>query len=149
MESVQQLRDAAVEPTDEVLHVCLGGSFPAYEAFMAAMKEASVEVEWRYYQDVRAWLGKGVYRWVGPRGGQKEATVFWLSVWEGFFRLTFNVPMKSFSAVKELALSASARAILEASYRPGYKNVTAMFDMADESLLGDVRTLIEFRKLVR
>jgi len=35
------------------------------------------------------WLAKGVYRWIGPRGGKKEKTIFWLSyeMFEDIFKL--------------------------------------------------------------
>jgi len=38
------------------------------------------------------------------RGGQKEVTAFWLSIWDGFFKTTFYIPEKARSEALNLSL---------------------------------------------
>jgi len=40
----------------------------------------------------------------GVRGGQKEVTAFWLSIWDGFFKTTFYIPEKARSEALNLPL---------------------------------------------
>jgi len=82
MDEQQLLRDPGVEPTNETIAEGLGASYGAYVKFIEGLEKHDIQVDWRYYNDGKAWLGKGLYKWVTTRGTQKEATVFWLSIWE-------------------------------------------------------------------
>ncbi|PKP08994.1 MAG: hypothetical protein CVU09_13085 [Bacteroidetes bacterium HGW-Bacteroidetes-4] len=44
------------------------------------LPETPWQVQWRYYNDGKAWLCKVSY---------KKKTVFWLSVWEAYFKVAF------------------------------------------------------------
>lgn len=41
------------------------------------------------YNDGKAWLSKGEYKWIIARGTNKVKPLFWLSIWEGFFKVSF------------------------------------------------------------
>ena len=43
-------------------------------------------------------MAKGLFNWRGVRGGQNEITVFWLSIWDDFFKLTIYVPEKAMAS---------------------------------------------------
>ena len=52
-----------------------------YATFQNLKKETPhLAYDWKYYKDSKAWLCKVSY---------KKKTVFWLSVWEGFFKTSF------------------------------------------------------------
>jgi hypothetical protein len=60
----------------------MAASYPAYQALMQEVNlpETPWQVQWRYYNDGKAWLCKVSY---------KKKTVFWLSVWEACFKVAF------------------------------------------------------------
>ena len=91
----QLLRDPGIQLTDAVFAEALGPANSAYRAFLGELPNHDIQLEWRYYTDGKAWLGKGIYRWKGARGGQKEMTVFWMSIWEGFFKVSIFFPEAS------------------------------------------------------
>ena len=82
----QLLRDSKIEPTEEVIAKCLGMAYSTYVKFIDGLKSHDVVVNWRFYNDGKSWLGKGLYKWTTSRGTQKETTAFWLSIWDGFLR---------------------------------------------------------------
>ena len=88
----QLLRNPDIEPSSDVIAKALGESNNAYERFIHELVNHDIHLEWRYYNDGKAWLAKGLFKWTGIRGGQNVVTVFWLSIWDGFFKVTFYVP---------------------------------------------------------
>lgn len=89
------LNDPDVFPSDFVLSQPLGRSKPAWDAFMQLLKKdyPRLSVDWHYYKDSRTWLCKVT---------RNAITVFWLSVWEKFFKISFY-----FTARAETAIAAS------------------------------------------
>ena len=94
MKEMQLLRDVNIEPTSTNIATGLGFANDAYVIFLEKLKEHDIELAWRYYNDGKAWLGKGLYKWTTRRETQKETTAFWLSIWEGFFKVTIYIPEK-------------------------------------------------------
>ena len=88
----QQLRTPDIEPSESVLSEILKENYTVYRMFLDEMKTREIEIIWRYYTDGKAWLAKGNNRWIGKRGGLREKTLFWLSMWEGYFKVTLYVP---------------------------------------------------------
>lgn len=150
MEGLQLLRDEYVEPTSEVIAVGLGRANSAYTKFVEGLKGRDIHVEWRYYSDGKAWLGKVLYSRVTSRGTQKETTVFWLSIWDGFFRVSLFMPLKARDEALLLPLSGQAKEIVESSKQMGkLKFFPVIFDVYTEELFEDIYTLAEFRKALK
>ena len=146
----QLWRDAAVEPTDALIAAGLGAAGGAYLQFIAQLKAHDIQPAWRYYNDGKAWLGKGQYHWVTKRGTQKETTVFWLSVWEGFFRVTIFIPEKHRTQALSLPLDDStAHMVAQAKQMGKLAFFPLVFDLCSDALLDAVFTLIDFRKNVK
>lgn len=97
---LQLLRNPDIEPSSNVIAEALGESNSAYIKFINELASHDIHLELRYYNDGKAWLAKGIFRWTGARGGQKETTGFWLSIWNGFFKVTIYVPEKARADVK-------------------------------------------------
>jgi hypothetical protein len=97
--STQLLRDAAILPTPEVIEKALGDACEAYQLLSEKIKDDHFQLteEWRYYNDGKAWLCKVVF---------KKKTVFWLSVWEGFFMIGFYFADKYRNEVEALDIDA-------------------------------------------
>jgi hypothetical protein len=84
-----ELKDPTIEPTLEVVEHVLHSAFETYLRFIKRLIEHDINLEFRYYTDGNVWLGKGMVQWKGPRGGKREINTFWLSFYQGFFKITF------------------------------------------------------------
>ena len=146
----QLLRDPDIEPTSEVIAQALGLANAVYIKFIDGLRSHDIQVEWRYYNDGKSWLGKGLYRWTGARGGQKEATAFWLSIWDGFFKITFYIPEKTRSEALSLSLGDGVKNMIAESKQMGkLKFFPLIFDLRSDELLDDIYTLVDFRKTIK
>lgn len=89
------LSDPLVFPGKEVLSKALGPAYPVYEELLNILSHPPYTflLEWRYYRDGKAWLGKVIYR---------KKTVFWLSVWKGFFKTSFFFTEKHAERIMDL-----------------------------------------------
>lgn len=112
MEKTQLLRDESIEPTSETIAEGLGEANSAYIKFTDGLKAYDIQVGWRYYNDGKAWLGKGLYKWTTTRGTEKEVTACWLSIWDGFFRVGMIIPEKARADAMRLPLSEAARKMI-------------------------------------
>lgn len=76
------LNDKDVYPDDGVLAGTLGKAKPAWDAFAARVASdlPDASLEWRYYNDGKAWLCKLT---------RKKKTVCWVSAWDRSFRVVF------------------------------------------------------------
>ena len=147
----QQLRDPDLSPTDEIVAKALGEAYNAYMCFVRELVDHNIQLEWRYYNDGKAWLGKGICRWTGIRGGQKETTVFWLSVWDGFFKVTIYIPEKYRADILSSLLDDKVRQLVEDSDQMGnkLKFVPLVFEMHSDEMFQSVFSLADFRKNIK
>lgn len=147
----QMLRDPDIQPTDEVIAMALGDANDAYLKFISRLKGMEIRLAWRYYTDGKAWLGKVLYRWTGARGGQRETTVFWLSLWQGFFRVTIYVPEASRADMLSLPLDEEVKRMAAETQRMGnrLRYLPLVFDLSSDELFPSVFTLAAFRKSIR
>jgi len=71
--------DPAVEPVPETIDEALGASAKAWAQWMGVLASAGVATAWRYYRD-GGWV---------IRASRGSATVAWMSVNDGYGRVTF------------------------------------------------------------
>ena len=78
----QLLTNPDISPSQDVLKDALGKAFSVFEEMEAQLTQEgfALTFTWHYYRDSKAWLCKVSH---------KRWTVFWLSVWEGFFKTSF------------------------------------------------------------
>ena len=117
----------------------LGDSFAAYKSFIQKLPEYKIEPEWRYYNDGKSWLTKAVY---------KKKTVFWLSVWDGFFKVTFFFTDKTRSGIQELPIKKSIKTKAANEGNIG-KVIPIMLDIHSEPALKDAYTLIVYKQSLK
>ncbi|MDD3338074.1 MAG: DUF3788 family protein [Lachnospiraceae bacterium] len=150
MNNAQQLlRDANIEPTVGMIADGLGATNTVYEKFIEELKEYNISLmNWRYYNDGKAWLSKGEYKWTTARGANKVKPVFWLSIWEGFFKVSFFFSEKIRTELLSLPISSDAKEIIKNTEATGktMKSISIIFDITDKCQLNDVYVLAEFRK---
>ena len=146
----QLLRDPDIEPTSEVIGIALGESNKAYIKFINEIANHDIHLEWRYYNDGKAWLAKGLFKWTGARGGQNEKTVFWLSIWDGFFKVTIYVPEKARADILSIPFGNEVKEMIEASQQMGkLKYFPIVFDLWSEEMFEEVFLIFDFRKGVK
>jgi len=146
----QLLRNPDIEPSSDVIAKGLGEANNAYIQFINELTCHDIHLEWRYYNDGKAWLAKGLFKWTGVRGGQNEKTVFWLSIWDGFFKVTIYVPEKSRTDVLSLPLDNEVKQMIEASQQMGkLKYFPLVFELYSDAMFEAVYTLVDFRKSVK
>ena len=150
MSDQQLLRNPDIEPTSDVLADALGSANATYIKFIEGMKSHHIQVDWRYYNDGKAWLGIGLYQWTGVRGGQKEVTAFWLGVWDGFFKVTIFIPEKARYDASNLPVNDDIKNKISESHQMGkLKFFPLTFDIHSDELFNDIYTLANFRKMLK
>jgi len=84
MQSIEKLAfsNPDVKPDDQLIFSKIGGKMKLWQAIMSFMSENYKESEglWNYYNDGKQWLYKMVL---------KQKTVFWGTILDGEFRITF------------------------------------------------------------
>lgn len=93
------LTDKSQFPTEGVVFSHIGESSAVWSQLFQQIHKLHPDIaeEWRYYNDGKAWLMKAV---------RKSKTVFWLSVFEGGFRVTFYFTDKAEKAINDSPISA-------------------------------------------
>jgi hypothetical protein len=135
------LNDRDIPVTEEVLQKVLGRSYPVYEKMIKTVtgEEYNLVPEWRYYNDGKAWLCKMVY---------KKKTVFWLSIWDGFFQTSFYFMERHCPGIAELDIEKSIKDQLKSG-----KTFGTLFPVTlkinKEEQTGDLLKIIEYKKRLK
>ncbi|NLV50144.1 MAG: DUF3788 family protein [Clostridiales bacterium] len=146
----QLLRNPDIKPSGDVIAKALGEANSAYVKFIDELSNHNIEPVWHYYNDGKAWLAKGLYKRTGVRGGKKETTVFWLSVWNGFFKVTFYIPSKARADVLSLPLDNEVKLMIANSGQMGkLKYFPLVFDLCSDEKFKAVFMLADFRKSIK
>ncbi len=92
------LRDQQQFPTEEVIYSYIGDTKALWYSFFEYLHASHPDLteQWRYYKDGKSWLMKVV---------RKSKTIFWLSVIQGGFRITFYFTDKAEEAICESSIS--------------------------------------------
>jgi hypothetical protein len=135
------LNDPTVPPSPEVLQNALGVSYPVYEKAMAAITGDSFGLvpEWRYYNDGKAWLCKAVF---------KKKTIFWLSIWDGFFKAGFYFLERHCPGIHELEIDDTIKQELDKA-KPFGTLYPVTLGMTNQEQIGDLLRLIEYKKKLK
>lgn len=145
----QLLRDPKVNPTDEIIAEGLGVVTNTYIKFIDILNQNDINLmNWRYYNDGKAWLSKGEYRWVTNRGTIKVEPIFWLSIWNGFFKVSFFFSTKTQSELLSLPISQEVKKLIKKTSAMGkiMRFIPIVFDISDDKYLDDLLVLVQFRK---
>ena len=148
----QLLRDPDIIPTNEIIAEGLGAASKAYARFVQELAERYDIglMDWRYYYDGKAWLSKGEYKWTTPRGANKVKPIFWLSIWEGFFKVSFFFPVSVRVELQNLPLAQETKDIITGAKPMGKqgKSFPLVLDIKNIKQLGDVYAIAQFKKVV-
>lgn len=132
-EEKQVLTDPMVMITDEVLKEALGDNYSVYEEFLKKLEEFSIEPIWRYYKDSKAWLGKCEH---------KKKTVFWLSVWDGYFKISLFFTEKTAEGVLDLKVNKKFK-----TFEPNWAKLKPIvISVRQDTDLNDLFKVIEYKR---
>jgi len=147
--NIQLLRDPNVQPTDEVIAQGLGDASKTFVKFVEGLREYGITLmDWRYYNDGKAWLSKGEYKWTTARGAHKVKPIFWLSIWDGFFKTSFFFGYGMRDDLLGLPISQQAKEIIENTTPMGKTNrfLPVVFDIENDGQLSDIYELAMYKR---
>jgi hypothetical protein len=135
------LRDQQIPPTAEVLSESLGTVYSVYEAMLEAVTSADFDlvVEWNYYKDGKAWLCKVSF---------KKKTIFWLSVWDKHFKVSFYFTEKTKGEIETLDISDQIKKDFGQSKSVG-KLIPLTLMIENEEQLPDLLKIVACKKRLK
>lgn len=146
----KMLRDPDIQPSSDVIAQALGETNGTYIKFVNELASHGIDLVWHYYNDGKAWLAKGLVKWTGVRGGQKETTAFWLSIWDGLFKLSIFIPEKAYAGLLSLPLDNKVKQMISDSLEmEKQKYLPLVFDMCSEEMFEAVFMLADFKKSIK
>ncbi|KAB2871814.1 MAG: DUF3788 family protein [Bacteroidales bacterium] len=132
------LREKEIEPTDEVLENALGKElFTIYQEIIKIFtEEFSLEPQWRFYNDGKAWLCKVVY---------KKKTILWLSIWKNYIKTGFYFTDKTGVGVLELDIDNKIKEVFEVA-KPIGKLIPLVIDIDQQNQIEDLKKVVKYMK---
>ena len=132
----QLLSDSDQVPDDKLFQRILDkNSYDIIRKIGENIIEAGFALEWRYYQDGKAWLGKATH---------KNKTIFWLSVWEEFIKVGFYFTEKTRSGVLDLDIDNNVKSAFKV-VKPIGKLIPLVLELKHEDTLRDLKSIIEYK----
>jgi len=131
----QLLRKQEIFPSKEVLKDVLGDVYAVFEALetQVTQDEFALTFDWHYYNDGKSWLCKV---------GHKKKTVFWISVWDGFFQTVFFFLERHLEGIAALETGENSF-VIEKNVG---KLIPIIFRIKSEKQIPDLLKMIEFKK---
>ena len=135
------LREQEIIPTEEVLKNVLGESYSAFEELINTITtpEFGLIPEWNYYKDGKSWLCKVCY---------KKKTVFWLSAWDKFFKITFFFTEKHLEGIASLDIEENIKDDF-GKVKPVGRLLPLLISINKTEQLSDALKIIEFKKRLK
>jgi len=135
------LREQQIYPTKEVLENVLGDSYLVFEELIEIITDAKYGLvpQWNYYKDGKAWLCKVCY---------KKKTIFWLSVWDKFFKTTFYFTEKTSSGIADLDIEENLKQSFSRSKSFG-KFIPLTINMNRKDQIMDLLKIMEYKKSLK
>jgi len=133
------LREPNLQPTKEVLKTALGGSYPLFDELMGILATVNVVPEWNYYRDGKAWLCKAIYR---------KKTVFWLSVWDEYYKVAFYFTAKNCNGISDLDIDENIKEDFNERKSVG-KFIPLVIIVTEKEQIEDVIKVINYKKSLK
>ncbi|MFA6944741.1 MAG: DUF3788 family protein [Pedobacter sp.] len=136
----QILRDPEQIPDDKLFQSILDKtSYDIFRKIGECFIETGLALEWRYYKDGKAWLGKATY---------KGKTILWLSVWDESIKTSFYFTEKTRSGVLNLDIDSNVKSSF-AIVKPIGKLVPLVLEIKNEEALKELKSIINYKKKLK
>jgi hypothetical protein len=131
----QLLREQEISPSKEILKEALGKVYNVLEELETRLTqdEFALTFDWHYYRDSKAWLCKVSH---------KKKTVFWLSVWDGFFKTSFFFLERHMEGISVLKINENSFTI----EKEWGKMIPLIFNINSKKQFPDLLKMVEFKK---
>ena len=131
----QLLREQEIYPSKEVLKRALGKVYAVLEELETTLTQDNFALtfDWNYYKDGKSWLCKVSH---------KKKTVFWLSVWEGFFKTGFFFLERHLEGIAALKIDENSFNMEKA----WGKMIPLIFSINSKKQFADLLKVVEFKK---
>jgi hypothetical protein len=142
MEVQMLLRDSNIYPSDDILKSVLGDTiYSVLESFLKIItnEEYGLTVEWRFYNDGKAWLCKVIH---------KKKTILWLSIWTGFFKISFYFTEKYLENIEVLDVSETIKKEFSKA-KPVGRLIPMIVNVTDRNQVDDLLTIVRFKKSLK
>ena len=138
---IQLLKEQEFFPSKEVLKNVLGEVYSVLEGLETQLTqdEFALTFDWKYYNDGKAWLCKVCH---------KKKTVFWLSVWEGFFKTAFFFLERHLEGIAALDIAEQIKEDF-CSAKPIGKLLPMVININKMEQLPDLLEIIRFKKTAK
>ena len=134
------LTEGAIYPTNEVLKNVLCDSYDVFEELTNKItNDFGLVLEWNYYKDQKSWLCKVL---------NKKKNIFWLSIWDKFFKATFFFTEKHLEGFAVLDISENIKENLCLS-KPVGKLLPLLLSIDNKEQLNDLLKVITFKKSLK
>jgi len=135
------LRDPDIPPSDEMLKGVLKSSYSAYGEMIKTITgpEYGLTPQWNYYRDGKAWLCKVSY---------KKKTVFWLSIWEGYFKTAFYFVGRHCPGVLEIDIDESIKKDFKTK-KPFGTLFPLVIEIRRKEEISDLLKVIEYKRSLK
>jgi len=134
------LTEETIYPTNEVLKNVLCDSYDVFEELTNKItNDFDLILEWNYYKDQKAWLCKVL---------NKKKNIFWLSIWDKFFKATFFFTEKHLEGFSVLDISENIKEDLCLS-KPVGKLLPLLLSIDNKEQLDDLLKIITFKKSLK
>ena len=135
------LNDPGTPPSEDLLKDLLKTVYPVYEEMLEVITgaEYGLAPQWSYYKDGKAWLCKV---------GFKKKTVFWLSVWDGYFKAGFYFVERHCPGVLELDIDEGIREDFK-SKKPFGTLFPLTLEIRKKEQIRDLLTVIIYKKSLK
>jgi len=135
---IQLLREQEIFPSKEVLQNTLGKVYSVLEELETRLTQDdfALTFDWKYYNDGKSWLCKVCH---------KKKTVFWLSVWEGFFKTSFFFLERHLEGIAALKIEENSF-IIEKEWG---KMIPFIFNINDKKQFPDLLKIVKFKKAAK
>jgi hypothetical protein len=134
------LREPDILPSEEVLEKNIGKDvFRIYQELIVEISKMGLNTEWNYYKDGKSWLCKVTY---------KKKTVFWLSIWDGYFKTSFFFTAKNCFAIEDLDIDNRIKKEFTQTKAIG-KLLPLILDIREKDQLIDLLKIAECKKKLK
>lgn len=130
------LTDEAIEPNDEIVFSYIGEKSILWKEISDYLqaKHPEIKGEWRYYKDGKSWLYRGL---------KKEKVVYWVGVFQDFFRVTFYLSNKAETLIEDSDISPRLKEEFAGTIGQKFRNIS--IPMQSKGDVEDVKKLIEIK----
>jgi hypothetical protein len=133
----QLLSDPEQFPDDKLFQRILDKpNYNIVRKIVELFKETGLALEWRYYKDGKAWLGRATY---------KKKTILWLSVWDESIKTSFYFTEKTRSGVLNLDINNNVKSAFT-FVKPIGKLIPLVLEVKNEEALKELKSIINYKK---